>query len=106
MQQTAKKSTRNRRPSMKTFKVSIDGHTLNLTAEQITADKSGWTACHGKVGDTEVRSLSIKQMGNKLMVKDGQGRLAGCYDTNEFAVMAKKFLSTTDANTISIGAQA
>lgn len=92
--------------SARTFKVNIDGHMLSLTPDQILSDKSGWTPCHGEVGDIKVRSLSIKRMGDKIMVKNGHGKLAGCYDANEFAVMAKKFMFSIDSGSISIDTKA
>ncbi len=106
MENTSKSGSRNRRPQA-VHKVVIHGHKLNLTAGQILADKDSWTHCHGKVGNDEVRSLSIKRMGDKIMVRDGQGALVGCFDENEFAVAAKTYLSTmTDASKIVIGAKA
>lgn len=108
MQQTPSKGNTKRRGTngIKTFKVTIGDHTMPLTASQLLADKSGWTPCHGKVGDDEVHSLGFKRIGDKIAVKDGQGKLAGCYDANEFAVMAKTFMISIDADSISIGSTA
>lgn len=77
--------TRGRKPaSTQTFPVSIDGHQIAMTREQVIANGQGWKRCHGEHDGTKVNSLSIKRIGNKIFIKD-DGKLAG-YDLAELSV--------------------
>lgn len=88
---------RSNRTNVKTYRTIIGGHQIDLTANQILADKKGWIPCHGEIDDTKVRSLSIKEIGDKTMIRNGNGALVGVYDTDEFKVMCATAMRTNTA---------
>jgi hypothetical protein len=73
-----------RNRGQQTFPVTIDGHKIAMTREQVIGNGVGWIRCHGEYAGQKVESLSIKQIGDKAFIKD-KGRLAA-YDIAEIMV--------------------
>lgn len=88
--------------SSQTFPVTIDGHQIPMTRDQVIANGKGWKRCHGQHNGTQVNSLSVKRIGNKIFVKDGHN-LAG-YDLDELAVALPEIKGLIDGASSSAGA--
>lgn len=84
------------------FPVTIDGHQIPMTRDQVIANGKGWKRCHGQHNGTQVNSLSIKRIGDKIFLKDGN-RLAG-YDLDELAVALPEIKGLIDGVSSSAGA--
>ncbi len=66
-----------------------------MTRDQVLANGQGWKRCHGEHAGTQVNSLSIKRIGNKVFLKD-KSKLSG-YDVHELAVAMPEIQTLIDA---------
>lgn len=83
-------------PFGKTFKVSLGGHDIDMTRDQVLGNGHGWKKCHGEHDGTQVNSLSIKRIGDKVFIKD-KGSLSG-YDVHELAVAMPEIKALIDSD--------
>lgn len=90
---------RSKKGQQKTFKVNIDGHTIDMTRDQVIANGQGWKKCHGEHNGTEVHSLSIKRIGDRIFLKD-QGDLSS-FDYHELAVAIPEMQNLIDQSSTS-----
>jgi hypothetical protein len=84
------------------FPVTIDGHQIPMTRDQVIANGKGWKRCHGEHNGTQVNSLSVKRIGDRIFVKDGH-KLSG-YALAELAVALPEIKGLIDGASSSAGA--